>query len=47
MLREGAPVFLDDHTLAELEQQLPVPVCLVGGADDLVAVCLGRAGAAA
>ncbi|MFN9619475.1 MAG: TIGR03279 family radical SAM protein [Synechococcaceae cyanobacterium] len=47
MLREGAPVFLDDCTLAELEQQLPVPVCLVGGADDLVAVCLGRDGATA
>ncbi len=47
MLREGAPLFLDDSTLAELEQQLPVPVCLVGGADDLVAVCLGRDGIAA
>lgn len=47
MLREGAPVFLDDCTLAELEERLPVPVRLIGGADDLVAVCLGRAGSAA
>ncbi|MEB3255382.1 MAG: TIGR03279 family radical SAM protein [Synechococcaceae cyanobacterium] len=47
MLREGAQVFLDDSTLAELEEQLPVPVRMVGGADDLVAVCLGRNGTAA
>ncbi len=47
MLREGEPVFLDDCSLAELEKRLPVPVRLIGGADDLVTVCLGRAGSAA
>ena len=47
MLREGEPVFLDDCPLAALQEQLPVPVRLIGGADDLVAVCLGRAGSAA
>jgi putative radical SAM enzyme (TIGR03279 family) len=44
MLREGEPVFLDDRTLLEVAESLSVPVRLVGGADDLVAVCLGRAG---
>ena len=39
MLRQGEPVFLDDLTLAELEQRLPVPIQLLQGADDLVAVC--------
>jgi NifB/MoaA-like Fe-S oxidoreductase len=39
MLRQGEPVFLDDLTLVELEQRLPVPVQLLQGADDLVAVC--------
>ena len=41
MLREGEEVFLDDTTLADLRLQLPVPVRLLGGADDLVAACLG------
>jgi len=41
MLRQGEPVFLDDLSLAALEQQLPVPVQLLHGADDLVASCLG------
>jgi putative radical SAM enzyme (TIGR03279 family) len=41
MLRQGEDVFLDDRTLAELRQALPVPVHLLGGADDLVALCLG------
>ena len=41
MLRQGEDVFLDDRTLAELRQALPVPVYLLGGADDLVALCLG------
>ncbi|MCP9798489.1 MULTISPECIES: TIGR03279 family radical SAM protein [unclassified Cyanobium] len=41
MLREGEEVFLDDTTLADLRRQLPVPVRLLGGADDLVAACLG------
>lgn len=42
MLRQGEDVFLDDRTLTELRQALPVPVHLLGGADDLVALCLGR-----
>lgn len=41
MLRQGEDVFLDDRTLAELRHALPVPVHLLGGADDLVALCLG------
>lgn len=41
MLRQGEEIFLDDRTLAELRQALPVPVHLLGGADDLVALCLG------
>ncbi len=44
MLRQGEPVFLDDLRLEELEAQLPVPVQLVQGAADLVAVCLGQSG---
>ncbi|MFO7628915.1 MAG: TIGR03279 family radical SAM protein [Prochlorococcaceae cyanobacterium] len=43
MLRQGEPLFLDDMTLAELEEQLPVPVRLLEGAEDLVAACLGSA----
>ena len=39
MLRQGAPVFLDDLTLADLEQRLPVAVQVLGGAEDLVAAC--------
>ena len=39
MLRQGEPVFLDDLTLAEFEAQLPVPVQLLQGADDLVVSC--------
>lgn len=42
MLRQGEDVFLDDRTLTEVQQALPVPVHLLGGADDLVAFCLGR-----
>jgi putative radical SAM enzyme (TIGR03279 family) len=41
MLRQGEEVFLDDRTLTELREALPVPVHLLGGADDLVALCLG------
>lgn len=41
MLREGEEVFLDDTTLADLRARLPVPIRLLGGADDLVAACLG------
>ena len=42
MLRQGEPVFLDDMTLAELEQRLPVPVRIVHGAADIVAAVLGE-----
>ena len=41
MLREGEEVFLDDTTLADLRRRLPVQVRVLGGADDLVAACLG------
>ena len=41
MLREGEELFLDDMTLADLRRSLPVPVRVLGGADDLVAACLG------
>ncbi|MFM9111298.1 MAG: TIGR03279 family radical SAM protein [Prochlorococcaceae cyanobacterium] len=43
MLRQGEPVFLDDMTLRQLEDALPVPVRLLQGADDLVAICTGDA----
>jgi putative radical SAM enzyme (TIGR03279 family) len=42
MLRQGEPIFLDDTTLAEVQRQVPVPLRLITGADDLVAVCCGR-----
>ena len=42
MLRQGEPVFLDDLSLAQVEAQLPVPVQLLQGADDLVASCLAK-----
>ncbi|QVL53264.1 MAG: TIGR03279 family radical SAM protein [Cyanobium sp. M30B3] len=38
-LRQGEPMFLDDMSLAELEQALEIPIHPVGGAADLVAVC--------
>ena len=41
-LRRGEPVFLDDMTLEDLRRRLPVPVDVVGGADEIVAACLGR-----
>jgi putative radical SAM enzyme (TIGR03279 family) len=41
MLRQGEAVFLDDLSLADLQERLPVPVRLVQGADDFVAACLG------
>jgi Fe-S oxidoreductase, related to NifB/MoaA family len=40
MLRQGEPVFLDDLSLDQVEAQLPVPVQLLQGADDLVTSCL-------
>jgi putative radical SAM enzyme (TIGR03279 family) len=39
MLRQGEPVFLDDMPLADLERSLDLPIHLVRGAADLVAVC--------
>ncbi len=44
MLREGTEVFLDDRSLEELRAALPVPIQVLGGADDLVAMCLGSWG---
>ena len=44
MLRQGAEVFLDDRSLEELRAALPVPIQALGGADDLVAMCLGSRG---
>ncbi len=44
MLREGAEVFLDDLSLEDVRAALPVPVQVLGGADDLVAMCLGSRG---
>ncbi|WP_411872068.1 TIGR03279 family radical SAM protein [Vulcanococcus limneticus] len=40
ILRQGEPVFLDDQTLEAVAAQLPVPIRLVHGADDVVAGCL-------
>jgi len=40
MLRQGEPVFLDDQRLEDIASQLPVPLRLVQGADDIVAACL-------
>jgi putative radical SAM enzyme (TIGR03279 family) len=44
MLRQGEPVFLDDLTLEQLQDQLPIPVAVVEGAEDLVAACLAARG---
>ena len=46
MLRQGEPVFLDDQQLETVAAQLPVPIRLVHGADDIVAACLGSLDAA-
>jgi putative radical SAM enzyme (TIGR03279 family) len=40
MLRQGEPVFLDDQRLESIAARLPVPIRLVGGADQIVAACL-------
>ncbi|MEB3276122.1 MAG: TIGR03279 family radical SAM protein, partial [Cyanobacteriota bacterium] len=42
MLRQGEPVFLDDLTLDQVQQQLAVPIEVVGDASDLVRACLPR-----
>ena len=44
MLRQGEPVFLDDQRLETVAAQLPVPIRLVQGADEIVAACLGELG---
>ena len=41
MLRQGQPVFLDDVTLEQLQESLPVPVRIVHGAADIVAAAVG------
>jgi len=42
MLRQGEPVFLDDWTLEQVQQQLAVPIETIAGADDLVAAVLRK-----
>jgi len=42
MLRQGDPVFLDDLTLSELQQRLPVSIEVLTSAQDLVAHCLRK-----
>jgi putative radical SAM enzyme (TIGR03279 family) len=42
MLRQGEPLFLDDQRLESIAAQLPVPLRLVQGADEIVAACLGK-----
>ncbi|MFM1901702.1 MAG: hypothetical protein RLZZ216_2278 [Cyanobacteriota bacterium] len=42
MLRQGAPVFLDDMTLDEVQARLPVTIRIVHGAADIVAAVLGQ-----
>ena len=42
MLRQGQPVFLDDMTLEQVRQALPVPVRIVHGAADIVASVLSQ-----
>ena len=44
MLRQGQPIFLDDMTLDQLRQALPVPVRIVHGAADIVASVVGQVG---
>jgi len=40
-LRQGEPVFLDDMTLDQLQELLPVPIRIVHGAADIVSAVLG------
>ncbi|MFM7237031.1 MAG: TIGR03279 family radical SAM protein [Cyanobium sp.] len=44
MLRQGEQIFLDDTSVEQIASQLPVPIRLITGADDLVAVCGGTPG---
>ena len=41
MLRQGQPVFLDDMTLDQVQEQRPGPIRIVHGAVDIVAAVLG------
>jgi putative radical SAM enzyme (TIGR03279 family) len=41
MLRQGDPVFLDDMTLNQMREILPVPIRIVHGAAEIVASALG------
>ena len=40
LLRQGDAVFLDDLRLEQVEKKLGVPICVVGGAAEVVAACL-------
>ena len=40
LLRQGEAVFLDDLRLEQVEKKLGVPICVVGGAAEVVAACL-------
>ncbi len=42
MLRQGQPVFLDDFSLAEVQQRVSVPIRQVADAADLVLACIGE-----
>ena len=44
MLRQGQPVFLDDMTLEQVQDALPVPIRVVHGAADIVASVLNPLG---
>jgi len=41
MLKEGEPIFLDDMTIQQLEESLGVRICIVDGADEIVAAAIG------
>lgn len=44
MLKYGTSSFLDDVTVAEIEQEFGLPVLLASGTDDLIHNCLGLIG---
>ena len=41
MLKHGTATFLDDVTVADLEQEFGLPILLASGTDDLIRNCLG------
>ena len=41
MLKHGTSTFLDDVTVADIEQEFGLPVLLASGTDDLIRNCLG------